>query len=211
MSNNKPFIINRDLDLILASNSKIRKKILSDLKLEFRVVKPDFDEEVAKQKIKHLSVKEQALYLARNKALSVSKKYPGSIVIGSDQICQISGSPGAILSKSKDINDAVEQLKKINGKIHYQNNAICLCRDKIVLFEHFEKAKLKMHKLSLEEIKNYARIDRSWGCAGSYKFESLGRYLFSGISGNFDCVLGMAMQKTISFLFKKKLINFRLD
>lgn len=194
--------IKQQHNIILASSSAIRKKILSDLGFKFDAVKPDFDEEQAKEKIRHFSIKKQALFLAKNKALSISKKYPDALVIGSDQICQLGKSS---ISKSNNQKEAVEQLKKMNGKIHYQNNAVCLYFNGKEIFSHFEKAKLKMRKLSSDEIQTYVKIDESWGCAGSYKFESLGRHLFDKVDGNYEAILGMSIQPLLSFLYRKQL------
>ena len=195
----------QNVDIVLASSSSIRKKILYDLGLIFEIVKPDFEEELAKNDITHLSIKEQAIFLATNKALSISKKYPDKIVIASDQICQIQNS---IISKSKDFNQAVDQLTRMSGRIHYQNNAVCLYKGDTNLITHFETAKLKMRNLDREEVNNYVRLDQSWGCAGSYKFESLGKHLFENVEGNQDCILGMAIQPIINFLHRNKLISF---
>lgn len=196
-------IISQSNKIILASSSPIRKKILSDLGFEFNSIKPDFDEEKAKEKILHFSIKKQALFLAKNKALSISKKYKDALVIGSDQICQLGK---LTISKSNNKKEAIEQLRKMSGKIHYQNNAVCIYLNGKEIYSHFEKAKLKMRKLSTDEIKLYVNIDKSWGCAGSYKFESLGKHLFAKVEGNYEAILGMSIQPLLNYLYQKKLI-----
>ena len=196
-------IIAQSNKIILASSSPIRKKILSDLGFEFNSIKPDFDEEKAKEKILHFSIKKQALFLAKNKALSISKKYKDALVIGSDQICQLGK---LTISKSNNKKEAIEQLRKMSGKIHYQNNAVCIYLNGKEIYSHFEKAKLKMRKLSTDEIKLYVNIDKSWGCAGSYKFESLGKHLFAKVEGNYEAILGMSIQPLLNYLYQKKLI-----
>ena len=195
-------IIAQNNKIILASSSEIRKKILLDLGFKFDSIKPDFDEENAKEKISHFSIKKQALFLAKNKALSISKKYSDALVIGSDQICQLGKLS---VSKSNNKKEAIEQLKKLSGKTHYQNNAVCIYLDGKEIFSHFEKAKLKMRKLSNSEIEIYVDADKSWGCAGSYKFESLGKHLFSEVDGNYEAILGMSIQPMLSFLYQKQL------
>jgi septum formation protein len=196
--------IKQNTSLILASSSPVRKQILVGLGLEFKVIEPDFDEEKAKTKINHLSIKERAIYLAAHKALSISIKYPKALVIGSDQICQLGKSA---ISKSKNQEQAILQLKKLSGKIHYQNNATCLYFGKKQLACNFDKAKLTMRKLSDPEIESYVNADKSWNCAGSYKLESLGKHLFTEIKGNQDCILGMSFQPILSYLYQKKLIE----
>ena len=196
-------LIKQKFPIILASGSQIRKLILSNLGLEFTVIKPDFDEDAAKQSISNLGFEEQALFLAQNKALSVSVKYPDHLVIASDQICQL-GSKA--ISKSKDKISAIKQLQELSGKTHYQNNAVCLYKAGKELISHTEKAVLKMRNLTKSEISAYVNADSSWNCAGSYKFESLGKHLFSEVTGSADCILGMAILPIINFLHQKQLI-----
>ena len=197
-------LIKQNCHIILASSSLARKKILSDLGLKFEIISPNFDEELAKPKIKNLSVKKQAMYLAKQKALSISIKHPNSITIGSDQICEVDG---LAIDKSQNIQEAIEQLQLLRGKTHIQNNAVCLYRGKTLLFKNFSKAKLIIRNLSDGEITNYVNFDKSFGCAGSYKFESLGKHLFDKVYGCDNSIIGMNVLPLISFLHQKQLIS----
>jgi septum formation protein len=198
------FLIKQNCHIILASSSLARKKILSDLGLKFDILSPSFDEEKAKPKIKHLRISKQAMYLAKQKALSVSVLYPDSLVIGSDQICELEGKA---IDKSKDRIEAIKQLKLLQGKTHIQNNAVCLYSGSKLLFKNSSTAKLTVRNLSDKEIANYVDLDKSWGCAGSYKFESLGKHLFSKVIGADNSIIGMNMLPLISFLHQQKLIS----
>ena len=196
--------IKQKFDLILASSSKIRKEILENLGFDFKVIDPDFDEEVEKESIKELEIHNQALFLARGKALSISKKYPKSLVLGSDQICQ---KANEIISKPKNIEEAFIQLSKLNGKIHYQNNAVTLFLDGKELFSCLEIAKLKMRILEDREINSYINLDNPVGCAGSYKIESLGRHLFDKIEGDISSISGLSIQPLLQYLYKNQYIE----
>jgi septum formation protein len=200
-------LIRQNFPLILASTSKVRKKIMEDVGLEFKTVSPKFDEEIAKKKLKHLSIKSLALYLAEQKALSVSDEFRDSYVIGSDQICEFMGKN---ISKSNNVSEAIAQLKKFNGKTHTQNNAVAIALNGKIIFRNFSVAKLEMHKLSTKEIELYAKIDDSFGCAGSYKYESRGKYLFTKVSGDYFSILGLAIQPVLNFLYNKEIIQFKL-
>jgi septum formation protein len=194
----------QNIHLILASASPVRKKMLAAMKLDFEVIKPDFDEEAAQKTIGHLTIRDQAIYLAKHKALSISVKFPKSLVIGSDQICQLNKKA---LWKSTTPDQAISQLKKLSAKSHYQNNATVLYQGNKALLTHFERAKLKMRKLNAEEIIAYVNTDQSWNCAGSYKIESLGKHLFAEIKGNQDCILGLALQPLLNFLHSNNFIS----
>lgn len=196
--------IKQNCHIILASSSSARKKILSDLGLDFKILSPEFDEENAKQNIQNLSIKQQALYLARHKALSISISHPKYLVIGSDQICSIDN---IVVDKSKNRKQAITQLAMLSGKTHIQNNATCLYQEKNLLYKNFSKAKLTMRNLSDKEIANYVDMDKPWGCAGSYKFESLGKHLFSRVEGCDNTIIGMDILPIINFLYQQKLIS----
>ena len=67
---------------------------------------------------------------------------------------------------------------------------------------------MEMRKMTAKEIENYAKIDQPFGCAGSYKYESLGKHLFKKVSGDYYAVLGLAIQPLLSFLHQQKVIFF---
>ncbi len=191
--------------LILASTSLVRKAILTQNYLNFDVVAPFYDEDNEKLKLPKMLPQQLAIFLAKQKALSVSKVYPDSYVIGSDQVCEIRGRE---ISKSKNREDAIAQLTMLSGRVHHQNNAVVVALNGKIIFENFSRVELKMRKLSDSEIKSYVDFDKSWGCAGSYKYESLGKHLFERIDGDYFSVLGLSIQPLISFLYKRKLVNF---
>ena len=198
-------LVDQNFEIILASTSKVRKEILEAVGLEFLTISPDFDEEEAKKTL-NLKSPELALALAKGKALSISKKHPNSYVIGSDQVCEFEGME---VSKSRDISDVKNQLKKFNNKIHFQNNAVIVAFDNQVIFENSSLVKLKMRDLSDDEIIKYADFDQPIGCAGSYKYESLGKHLFEEVEGDYYSVLGLSIQPLLSFFHKQNIIKFR--
>lgn len=198
-------LIDHNCHLILASTSKIRKKILEEVGLKFEVMAPLFDEDAGKKKVK-LSPQKLAVYLAEQKALSISEKFPDAYVIGSDQVCEFEQKE---ISKSNNAPEALSQLKKFNGKIHYQNNAVAVALNGKIIFKKFSRVKLTMRKMTTSEIESYVNCDQPWGCAGSYKYESLGKHLFEKISGDYYSVLGLAIQPLLNFFHQKKLLKIK--
>jgi septum formation protein len=198
-------LINTNRKIILASTSIIRKQVLLDHGLTFEVCKPLFDEDNQKHLFKDLSSKELAIILAKQKALSVSEVNHDAYVIGSDQVCEFLGKE---IAKSKNQDQAIEQLTNFSGNIHYQNNAVVIAYQGKIIFENFSQVVLKMLKLSKSEIEAYVKFDQSWGCAGSYKYESMGKHLFEQVSGDYYAVLGLNIQPLLSYLHLHQIINF---
>lgn len=197
--------LQQNCEIILASSSKIREKILTECQVKFVVILPFFDEDKAKKKLTAMPIKDKAMFLAKNKALSVSMKYPDHYVIGSDQICEIEGHE---LEKSKNHQQSFVQLKKLSGKIHYQNNAVCIYKNGRLMFKKFSRVKLKMRLLSDSEIRAYISLDDSFNSAGGYKFESYGKHLFEDIAGDYYSIAGLNAIAILGYLHKKTLISF---
>jgi len=192
--------------IILASTSAVRKKILEDAMLDFKAISPLFDEEAGKIENSHLSISELAIFLAKGKALSISQLHKNTIVIGSDQICELDGRS---INKSNNADEAIEQLTNFSDKIHYQNNATVIAKNGKIIFKKISRVKLKMRKISIDDITTYVNADKPWGCAGSYKYESLGKHLFEKISGDYHSILGLNLQPLLCFLHRNKYINIK--
>ena len=112
-----------------------------------------------------------------------------------------------IFKKPLNINNAINQLKKLSGKTHKQTSAICLFYEGKKLWCHVEEAKLTMHRLSENEIKNYINIDRPFQSCGSYKFESYGHHLFSKVVGDSFTIQGLPLISLLRQLRKYKLYS----
>ncbi len=189
---------------ILASTSAVRKQILQDAMLDFEAIAPLFDEEKSKLENSHLTIAQLAIFLAEGKALSISQIHNNALVIGSDQICELNCKA---IDKSKNAEDAIAQLTNFSGQTHYQNNATVVAKNGKIIFRKISRVKLKMRKISANDIQSYVSTDKPWGCAGSYKYESLGKHLFEKISGDYHSILGLNLQPLLNFLHRKKYIN----
>ncbi len=196
-------MIKQHCEIILASNSLARKSIMDDTGLIYQSISPKFNEDTEKYSI-NLSSKNLALYLATKKAMSLANDYYNSYIIGSDQLCLLENNE---IFKPDNQQNAVNQLKKLRNKTHAQNNAIVIIHQNKIVFKNISTARLTMHNLSDNEITNYVKYDNPVGCAGSYKFESKGKYLFSQVSGSYHTILGLDIVPILSFFYKNKLIN----
>ncbi len=176
--------------IILASGSAIRQQMLKAVGLNFSVQPSGTDEETLQATVSHQPVPEQALALARAKALSVSIERPEAYTIGADQMCEIDG---AILGKPGSYEKAEAHLALLAGRTHHQHSSIVLVRGEEILWAHHATASLTMRPLSAQEIRAYVAADAPLSSCGAYKFESLGRHLFSHVEGDQDVIKGLPL------------------
>ena len=189
--------LNSPFPLILASTSKYRQQLLTQLGMPFISIAPDFDEDLLKDK--GFAPAELSKELAKNKALSVFKNHIDSCVIGSDQVCVLGNQ---ILSKPKTTERAIEQLLKLQGKSHELMTSVCLLfpGGQIQFTNH---TSLIMRKLSEGDIIRYVNADQPLDCAGSYKLESLGIKLFEAISmTDHTAIIGLPLIELNNHLIK---------
>lgn len=183
--------------LVLASTSKYRGELLSQLGWPFEAVAPGVDEE--KVKAQGNSPEELALILSRFKAEAVFARRPDSCVIGSDQVCTLGGT---ILGKPHTIEKATEQISFMQGKKHELLTAVTVIHPAGT--ESFiNRTTLHMRPLSLREIHSYVEDDLPLDCAGSYKLESKGIKLFHKIEmSDHTAIIGLPLIELTNILIK---------
>jgi septum formation protein len=189
--------------VILASNSSIRKKILEEAGITFEVIASEVDEEELKKSFSSNNFKDYCLALAKAKALDVSNKQKNAYVIGSDQICCYEDE---IFSKPLTKENCFKTLSKLSGNTHYQNCGISICKDGKEIWSHYAQAALTMKLLSDLEIKDYIDKDEPFMACGAYRFESLGKNLFSSTQGDETTIQGLTLNPILKFLGSKKVI-----
>ena len=190
----KQDIVNSE-SFILASGSKIRKKILSDHGINFDVQKSEIDEEELKKNILNLPFEERVIKLASAKAKEVSEINLERYVVGADQMCVCNGT---VFNKPGNPENAINNLKLLAGNTHCQYSGISIFLNGKSLWTFCDKATLSMKELSDEEIISYVLEDEPYECCGSYKYESLGATLFSKVKGSEYTVQGLAFVPLIN-------------
>ena len=193
-----------EYNIVLASNSSIRKKILEDSGIPFEVIPSEVVEEDLKQSLSSDNFKDYCLALAKAKALDVSNKKKNAYVIGSDQICCYKKE---IFSKPLTKENCFKTLSKLSGNTHYQNCGISICKDGKEIWSHYAQAALTMKSLSDLEIKDYIDKDEPLMACGAYRFESLGKNLFLSTEGGETTIQGLTLNPILNFLASKKVID----
>lgn len=183
--------------IILASGSKYRKQQLEQLGLAFESLKPLIDEN--EHKDYKLPPCEFTLKLGRLKAESLADQYQDNIIIGSDQVAYFNNK---FLEKSNTEEEATEKLLQLQNNTHKLYTSLVVWTSGEV-YEHVDITELKMRALTKEQIVSYIKKDQSLDCAGGYKFESKGQFLFEQISTKDpSSIVGLPMLKLTTILIE---------
>ena len=187
--------------IILASKSKVRKKILEQNDINCEVEPANVDEDLVKKSLIKEGANPEIISknLAELKANKISQKFNGEIVLGADSIIDLDG---AIISKPSNRREALEILKKLNGKKHYLISSVCISKSGSMIWNYTDTAALTMKKMSLEELKTYLKKvkDEVLYAYNIYQIEGEGRKLFSKIEGEEDTIMGLPVKKIKEYL-----------
>jgi len=187
--------------IILASKSKIRKKILQENEIDCEVKPAGVDEELVKKSLINEGANPEVISknLAELKANKISQKSNGKIVLGADSIIDLNG---IVISKPTNRAEALEILKKLNGKKHYLISSVCISKNGSMIWNYTDKAALTMKEMTSEELKNYLKKikDEALYSYNVYQIEGEGRNLFSKIEGDNDTIMGLPMKQIKEYL-----------
>ncbi len=187
--------------IILASNSKVRKKILNKNGIECKVFSSNVDEESAKEGLikENSSPEIISKNLAELKANKISLKFNNEIVLGADSVIDINGE---LVSKPKNREEALIILKKLNGRTHHLISSVCISKNGSMIWNYTEKAALKMKYMTNQQLKEYLfKIkDEVLYSYNVYQIEGEGRSLFSKIEGDEDTIMGLPVKKIKDYL-----------
>ena len=187
--------------IILASKSKVRKKILDKHEIFCEVKPSSVDEDIVKETlIKKLASPEIiSKNLAELKANKVSLNQEGRLVLGADSVIDLAGE---LISKPENREEALIILKKLNGKKHSLISSVCISRNGSMIWNYTDKAELTMKNFSDEDLKIYlSKIsDEALYSYNVYQIEGEGKNLFSHISGDEDTIMGLPVFKIKEYL-----------
>ena len=191
--------------IILASKSKVRKKILDDYDILNEVKPSNVDEDIVKSSLLKEKASPELISknLAELKANKISGKFSDNLVLGADSVIDLDGE---LISKPDNREDALEILKKLNGKKHHLISSVCISKNGSMVWNHTDKATLTMKKMKEDELKSYlAKIsDEALYAYNVYQIEGEGRNLFLSIDGNENTIMGLPVEK-----IKKYLNNYK--
>ena len=188
-------------EIILASKSGVRKKILEENNIQCKIEPSNVDEDSVKESL----LKERASptiiskNLAELKANKISQKFVEEMVLGADSVIDLEGK---IISKPNNRTEALEILKRMNGKTHQLISSVCISKGGIMIWNYTDKASLTMKNMTLLELENYLKkiSDEDLYAYNVYQIEGEGRNLFSKIEGDKDTIMGLPVKKIKEYL-----------
>jgi len=188
-------------EIILASKSEVRKKILEDNKITCRVEPSNVDEDSVKESL----LKEKATptiiskNLAELKANKISQKFINEVVIGADSVIDLEGE---IISKPNNRIEAFKILQRLNGKTHQLVSSVCISRGGSMIWNYTDKASLTMKNMSISTLKDYLEkiSDKTLYAYNVYQVEGEGRNLFSKIEGDENTIMGLPIKQIKEYL-----------
>ena len=187
--------------IILASKSKVRKKILDQNNISVQVQPSNIDEDVVKESlIKEKSSPENiAKNLAELKANKISQKENDLLVLGADSVIDLNGE---LISKPKDRKEAMHILQKLNGKKHNLISSVCISKNGSMIWNYTDKAILTMKNMTNNDLQNYlSKIsDEALYAYNVYQIEGEGKNLFSNIEGDENTIMGLPIKKIKEYL-----------
>ena len=191
--------------IILASKSKVRKEILDKNNIVNTVIPSNIDEDVIKISL----IKQGALpniiskNLAELKANKVSLKKKDHLVLGADSVIDLDGE---LISKPENRVEALEILKKLNGKKHYLISSVCISKNGAMIWNYTEKASLLMKNFTIDYLTEYLSkiTDEALYSYNVYQIEGEGRNLFQNIEGDENTIMGLPIKKIKEFLKNSK-------
>jgi septum formation protein len=183
-------------EIILASKSEVRKKILEENNIKCKIEPSNVDEDSVKESL--LNEKASPTIISKNlaelKANKISQKFTEEMVLGADSVIDLEGE---IISKPSDRTEALEILKKMNGKTHQLISSVCISRGGSMIWNYTDKASLTMKNMTFFELENYLKkiSDEDLYAYNVYQIEGEGRNLFSKIEGDQDTIMGLPVKK----------------
>ena len=188
-------------NIILASKSVVRKKILEENGISCVVEPANIDEDLIKESLLNKGESPQIISknLAELKANKISNKKNGKLVLGADSIIDYNGN---IISKPSNREEALVILKKLNGQKHYLISSVCISKNGSMLWNYTDKAVLTMKQMTDEELKSYlSKIkDSKLYAYNIYQIEGEGKSLFSKIEGDKNTIMGLPIKQIKKYL-----------
>ena len=194
------------MNIILASKSGVRKKILEEYNILCEVIPSNVDEDEAKKSF--INEGATPLLISKNlaeiKSIKVSNKKPDRLVLGADSVISLSNK---LINKPKSRSEALDILKERNGSKHFLISSVCISKNGTMIWNHSESSELKMKNFSEKELIKYLDTIKTDILLryGVYQVEAGGLTLFEYIKGDKDSIMGLPIKQIMNYIKNYKI------
>lgn len=194
------------MTLVLASGSQSRRSLLTAAGVAFTADPADLDEDRLMAGLAGAPAQTVAQSLAEQKALTVSRRHPGRLVLGGDSVIAFDSE---FLSKCATMAEAGALLSRLSGREHLLVSAAALARDGNLSWTHVSPCRMTMRTLSPQFLADYLALEGPaiLSSVGCYHFEGRGAQLFDKVEGDYFSVLGLPLLPVLAQLRKEGLLN----
>lgn len=193
--------------IVLASTSASRRAMLTAAGVAHEALPAHVDEDAVKAGMAGASARDLSDALAELKAVKVSQRVPGTLVLGGDSVVAI--EDGTLLDKPSSRDEAERHLRLLSGKRHDLFSAAVIAENGRPVWRHVDRARLWVRPLSDTFIAHY--LDAEWpaiaGCVGCYRVEGPGVQLFSRMEGSQYTILGMPLLNILDYLRTRRVLT----
>ena len=189
------------MKIILASKSKVRKKILDNNGIDCEVIISNVDEDEIKVALQAEGADPRSISknLAEVKSIKVSSKNPDKLVLGADSVISLNNE---LINKPKTRDEAFKILKKLNDSKHFLISSVCISKNGAMIWNHTDTSELKMKNFSDDELLEYLKKIKTEILLdyGVYQVEAEGLNLFKYIKGDRNSIMGLPINDIINYI-----------
>ena len=189
------------MKIILASKSKVRKKILDDNGIDCEVIISNVDEDEIKVALQAEGADPRLISknLAEVKSIKVSSKNPDKLVLGADSVISLNNE---LINKPRTRDEAFKILKKLNDSKHFLISSVCISKNGAMIWNHTDTSELKMKNFSDDELLEYLKKIKTEILLdyGVYQVEAEGLNLFKYIKGDRNSIMGLPINDIINYI-----------
>ena len=189
------------MKIILASQSKVRKKILDDNGIDCEVIISNVDEDAIKVALQAEGADPRSISknLAEVKSIKVSSKNPDKLVLGADSVISLNNE---LINKPRSRDEAFKILKKLNDSKHFLISSVCISKNGAMIWNYTDTSELKMKNFSDHELFDYLKKIKTEILLdyGVYQVEAEGLNLFKYIKGDLNSIMGLPINEIINYI-----------